>query len=45
MEGSLRTYLTKLREEAFLEVKSDWVDTRRGAWQGYILGRSGAVEA
>lgn len=27
MEGSLRTYLTKLREEAFLEVKSDWVNT------------------
>jgi peptidyl-prolyl cis-trans isomerase SurA len=27
MEGALRTYLTKLREEAFLEIKSDWIDT------------------
>ncbi len=27
MEGALRAYLTKLREEAFLEVKSDWIDS------------------
>jgi peptidyl-prolyl cis-trans isomerase SurA len=27
MEGALRDYLTKLREQAFLEIKSDWIDT------------------
>jgi len=27
MDAALRAYLTKLRGEAFLEVKSDWVDT------------------
>lgn len=27
MEGALRQYLTKLREQAFLEIKPDWTDT------------------
>lgn len=27
MEGALREYLTKLRQQAFLEIKPDWTDT------------------
>jgi len=27
MEGALREYLTKLRQQAFLEIKSEWIDT------------------
>jgi peptidyl-prolyl cis-trans isomerase SurA len=27
MEGALREYLTKLRQQAFLEIKSDWIDS------------------
>ena len=27
MEPAIRAYLTKLREQAFLEIKADWVDT------------------
>jgi len=27
MDGALREYLTKLRQQAFLEIKSDWIDS------------------
>jgi hypothetical protein len=27
MQPAIREYLTKLREQAFLQIKSDWIDT------------------
>ena len=45
MEPKIREYLTKLRQEAFLEIKEGYVDSRPGARQGYALARRGAVEA
>ena len=31
MQPAIRTYLTKLRTEAFLQIKSDWIDTGAAA--------------
>ena len=45
VEPRLREFLTKLRAEAFLEIRAGYVDTRRRAGQGHGLEGPGAAEA
>lgn len=44
MEGALREYLTKLREQAFLEIKSDWIDTGAAAGKDTSWGEAAQLK-
>lgn len=44
-QPKIREYLTKLREQAFLEIKPGFVDSGAAAGQGHVVERPGATEA